>query len=239
MSEYRPVDIIRVVRAKGLHQWGVSASRASEIQRGLARRVCCSGALGTPRLIAGVDMAVGRIGEDSRAAAVVVAYPSLEVVKVSVAEGRLTFPYVPGLLSFREAPLVIRACEGLNATPDLLLVDGQGIAHPRRFGLACHLGLLLDVPAIGCAKSRLCGSCDEPAAEPGSFAYLQDRGEVIGAAVRTKANTKPVYVSVGHKIDLDTAILWLLRCCKGYRLPQPTRLAHLAAGGELKADNVC
>jgi deoxyribonuclease V len=152
---------------------------------------------------------------------------------VQVVEDYPPFPYVPGLLSFREAPLILAACERLRATPDLIMVDGQGIAHPRRFGLAAHLGLLLDTPAIGCAKSRLCGVSDMPGASPPSSCDLVDYGEVIGAVVRTKTNSQPLYISIGHKIDLTTAITRVLACCRGYRLPEPTRLAHLAAGGNL------
>jgi deoxyribonuclease V len=141
---------------------------------------------------------------------------------------------VPGLLSFREAPLILAAFEKLTATPDLVFVDGQGIAHPRRIGLASHLGLCLGLPTIGCAKSRLCGEHETPGFAAGSYAELRDNGEVIGAAVRTRAGVKPVYVSIGHMIDLPSAIRRVLDCCRGYRLPEPTRLAHMAAGGNLK-----
>jgi deoxyribonuclease V len=118
--------------------------------------------------------------------------------------------------------------------PDLLMVDGQGMAHPRRFGIACHLGLLLDIPTIGCAKSLLCGRHEPPGGEPGDYAKIIDRGEFIGEVLRTKPNTNPVYISIGHKVDLETAAGWVLKCCRGYRLPEPLRLAHLAAGGNLK-----
>ncbi|HUT68422.1 MAG TPA: deoxyribonuclease V, partial [Dehalococcoidales bacterium] len=167
---------------------------------------------------------------------VVLSYPEFELVETRIVTDRIEFPYVPGLLSFREAPLILAACEELTVTPDLLMVDGQGIAHPRRMGLASHLGLFLDIPTIGCAKSRLCGSHEEPGNEAGSYAELLDNGEVIGAAVRTRTGVKPVYVSIGHKVDLSTAIRRVLECCRGYRLPEPTRLAHQAAGGNLKTD---
>ena len=129
---------------------------------------------------------------------------------------------------------MLAACEKLAVTPDLILVDGQGIAHPRRMGLASHLGLFLNTPTIGCAKSRLCGSHKEPGVETGSCAELVDNGEAIGAALRTKLGANPVYVSIGHKVDLKTAIHWVLECCRGYRIPEPLRLAHLAAGGNLR-----
>jgi deoxyribonuclease V len=161
-------------------------------------------------------------------------YPELEVAEVQTVEDRIDFPYVPGLLSFREAPITLAACAKLNITPDLVLVDGQGIAHPRRLGLASHLGLFLDRPTIGCAKSRLCGRHFEPAKEAGSHAELLDKEEVIGAALRTKDGVNPIYVSIGHRVDLESAIYWAMQCCRGYRLPEPTRLAHLAAGGNLK-----
>jgi deoxyribonuclease V len=136
-------------------------------------------------------------------------------------------------LSFREAPLILAACQELTITPDLIMVDGQGIAHPRRLGLASHLGLLLDTPAIGCAKSLLCGRYGAVGTTPGNFMPLLDDEEVIGTVLCTKAGTKPIYVSIGHKLDLETAIFWVLNCCQGYRVPEPTRLAHLAAGGKL------
>jgi len=155
-------------------------------------------------------------------------------MELKVSSGKIVFPYIPGLLSFRELPLILSACEKLSSVPDLVLVDGQGIAHPRRMGLASHLGLLLDKPTVGCAKSRLCGYHDMPGVEPGSYAELIDKDEVVGVALRTRCGVKPVYVSIGHKVDLQTARNRVLECCRGYRLPEPTRLAHLAAGGNLE-----
>jgi deoxyribonuclease V len=169
----------------------------------------------------------------AKGAVVVLRFPELAVVESTVAEERVEFPYVPGFLSFREAPLLLAAWERLSLTPDLVVVDAQGIAHPRRLGLASHLGLFLDVPTIGCAKSVLCGRHGDPGEEPGASAFLLDNGEVIGAALRTKRGTKPVYVSIGHKVDLEAALRWVMACCHGYRLPEPTRLAHLAAAGRL------
>jgi deoxyribonuclease V len=130
--------------------------------------------------------------------------------------------------------LVLAACQRLQTIPDLILVDGQGLAHPRRMGLASHLGLLLDIPAIGCAKSLLCGRHEPPGAGAGCYSELIHGGEVIGAALRTKEGTKPIYVSIGHKVDLPTAIYWVMQCCRGHKIPEPTRLAHLAAGGRLE-----
>ncbi|MBM2831846.1 MAG: Deoxyribonuclease [Dehalococcoidia bacterium] len=206
---------------------------ARDIQRHLAGRVIGRNELGAPVLIAGVDISGERDGV-AVAAVVVLRHPQMELVEVQVAEGRPGFPYVPGLLSFRESPLIIAACEKLSHEPDLLLVDGQGVAHPRRLGIASHLGLLFDLPSIGCAKSILCGK-HGPLDEEGQ-AELIDAGEVVGMAVRTKGSARPVYVSIGHKVDLPAAVYWVRQCCRGDRLPEPTRLAHLAAGGRLKGD---
>ena len=187
--------------------------------------------------IAGIDVSVNRFRREGTAAVVVIDYPGLEVVEVKTVSGRVDFPYIPGLLSFRECPLVLEACAQLTITPDLFLVDGQGMAHPRRFGIASHLGLLLDAPTIGCAKSRLCGTHDEPHVPRGSQAALTDNGELLGSVLRTKNAVKPVFVSAGYKISLSEAVLWVLRCCRGFRLPEPTRLAHQAAGGHLVIKN--
>ena len=219
------------------HGWQVSTAEAREIQKGLAGEVARTGSITSPHLIAGVDISVNRWAKTGTAAVVALSYPELEVVEVKVVTDRIMFPYVPGLLSFREAPLILAACEGLVVKPDIIMVDGQGIAHPRRMGLASHLGLFLDVPTIGCAKSRLCGQHGEPEDEAGSYAELIYEGEVIGAVLRTRAGVKPVYVSIGHKIDLAEAIRWVLACCRGYRLPEPTRMAHQAAGGNLRVRN--
>ncbi|MFH1002916.1 MAG: deoxyribonuclease V [Chloroflexota bacterium] len=216
-----------------VNQWHggqVSPAEAAAIQQRLAARVSPTSRGMAPRLIAGVDISVPKGGGLATGAVVVLRHPELSVAETSRAEGELDFPYIPGLLSFREMPLILAACQKLTLTPDLILVDGQGIAHPRRLGLASHLGLWLNIPTIGCAKSRLCGHHTEPGETPGSYAELVDRGEVVGVALRTKPGVKPVYVSIGHQVDLETAIHWVLRCCRGYRLPEPTRLAHLAAG---------
>jgi deoxyribonuclease V len=164
----------------------------------------------------------------------VLSYPDLAVVEIGAVEQTVDLPYIPGLLSFRESPVILAAYEKLRLKPDLILVDGQGIAHPRRFGIASHLGVLLDIPAIGCAKSLLCGGHDWLGVEAGSVAQLEHDGEVIGMALRTKTGVRPVYVSIGHKVDLTAAVSWVSNCCRGYRLPEPTRLAHLAASGNLR-----
>ena len=222
------------MKVRRLHSWQASVPQAFDIQRELAARVSRDSQIDEPLLIAGVDISVSRARSIATAAVVVVDYPALELVEMKTANGKLDFPYIPGLLSFRESPLALTAFERLSATPDLVLVDGQGLAHPRRLGLASHLGLLLDTPTIGCAKSRLCGSYKEPDVAPGSYTDLVDSGEVIGAVLRTKKATNPLYVSIGHKVDLDSAIGWVLACCRGYRIPEPLRLAHMAAGGNLQ-----
>ncbi|NWF78240.1 MAG: deoxyribonuclease V [Chloroflexi bacterium] len=227
------------MRVQALHGWDVSVAEAREIQLNLARRVVTENEVINPRLVAGIDISRPDAQGVARGAVVVLRYPEFSMVEVEVAQGKITFPYIPGLLSFRESPLIMAACEKLCNVPDLILVDGQGIAHPRRFGLASHVGLFLDLPTIGCAKSILCGQHQPVEEEAGSHAELLDNGELIGAALRTKSGMKPIYVSVGHKIDLMSALQWVLKCCRGYRLPEPTRLAHLAAGGMLTFEPSC
>ncbi len=220
------------MRVLQLHDWNISTAQAAVLQRDLASRVVRSRCLfSSPRLVAGCDLAVDRVRGWGRAAVVVIALPSLNTIEVQQIEGPLTWPYVPGYLSFRECPLVLDAFSRLATAPDIVLVDGQGIAHPRRFGLASHVGLCLDVPTVGCAKSLLCGACDLPGEQRGETSEVRDDGEVVAVALRTRAGVRPVYVSIGHKTDLAGAVEWVLHCTDRYRLPEPTRLAHLAAGG--------
>jgi len=226
--------IMGSVKIDRLHSWQVNYAEALDTQLRLAAQVSRRSEVITPRFIAGVDISAGGAQGMATGAVVVLNYPELRLVETKLAQGTLNFPYIPGLLSFRESPLVLDACQRLTITPDLILVDGQGIAHPRRMGLASHLGLFLNTPTIGCAKSLLCGEHKVPGETPGSYAEVIDNGETIGAALRTKLGVKPVYVSIGHKVDLQTAICWVMNCCRGYRLPEPTRLAHLAAGGNLR-----
>ena len=220
---------------QSLHTWDIDARAAAGIQRELAARVIAQDeAAHAPRFVAGVDLSPTDANGEAAAAAVLLELPPLRIVEARLHRGRPAFPYVPGLLSFREAPLVLGALAMLSQTPDAILVDGHGLAHPRRFGLACHVGLLTDTPTIGCAKSILRGR-PEGAPEPqhGSHVPLVDRGEVVGAAVRTRASANPIYVSVGHRVSLERAVELTLACCKGYRMPEPTRLAHLAAAGRI------
>ncbi len=223
------------MKVQELHSWQLSPTQAQKLQLELANRVSRENETNEPRLIAGVDISKPNSAGIGRAATVVLSYPGLQLMEVAVAEDKLPFPYIPGLLSFRESPLVLAACQKLSQTPDLILVDGQGIAHPRRFGIASHLGLILDTPTIGCAKSRLCGTHAEPGPERGAHTWLFDESEVMGAVLRTVTGVKPLYISAGHKISLEQAIYWTLECGRGYRLPEPTRQAHIAANSRAVA----
>jgi deoxyribonuclease V len=227
------------MRVQALHGWEVGVAQAREIQLSLAKRVVTESEVIDPRFVAGIDISAPDARGVATGAVVVLRYPELSIVEVKVAEGKITLPYIPGLLSFRESPLILAACEKLCNIPDLVMIDGQGIAHPRRLGLASHVGIFLDLPTIGCAKSILCGKHQPLGEEAGSHAELLDNGELIGAALRTKSRVKPIYVSVGHKIDLVSALHYVINCCHGYRLPEPTRLAHLAAGGMLTFEPSC
>jgi deoxyribonuclease V len=224
--------IINNVKIHNLHGWQISVAEAKQIQLELASQISRQSETIKPRFVAGVDISAPDSTGIARAAVVILSYPELEVAEVKTAKDKLSFPYIPGLLSFREAPLILAACQKLSINPDLIMVDGQGIAHPRRFGIASHLGLLLDMPSIGCAKSRLCGTHSPVTAEVGDYTELMDNGEIIGVALCSKVNTNPIYISIGHRIDLSTAIHWVMRCCRRYRLPEPSRLAHLAASGK-------
>jgi deoxyribonuclease V len=224
--------IINNVKIHNLHGWQISVAEAKQIQLELASQISRQSETIKPRFVAGADISAPDSTGIARAAVVILSYPELEVAEVKTAKDKLSFPYIPGLLSFREAPLILAACQKLSINPDLIMVDGQGIAHPRRFGIASHLGLLLDMPSIGCAKSRLCGTHSPVTAEVGDYTELMDNGEIIGVALCSKVNANPIYISIGHRIDLSTAIHWVMRCCRRYRLPEPSRLAHLAASGK-------
>ena len=210
-----------------LHRWDVSPEEAVAIQLSLAGKVSLAPDIGEVKLVAGVDMSATGV---ARAAVVILSYPELQTLEVVRAEKPLDFPYVPGLLSFREGPAILAAFEKLERWPDLVFFDGQGIAHPRKIGIASHMGVLLDLPTIGVAKSPLAVHGKEPGPEPGSWTpWTNRKGEVIAAALRTKARSKPLYISPGHKIDLPAAVEYVLATCRGYRLPEPTRQAHNAA----------
>ena len=211
-----------------LHEWNLQPEAAIALQRKLAANVIRTDQLeGETRLVAGVDMAINEETNMARAAVVLLSYPEIEIIERHVYEEPVRMPYIPGLLSFREVPAILGAFARLRQQPDLVMVDGQGIAHPRYLGIASHLGLWLDLPTIGCAKSILRGEYDEKALseEAGAWVPLIFKNETIGAALRTRARVKPMIISTGHRISLDTSLRYVLACCKGYRLPEPTRQA--------------
>lgn len=210
------------------HSWDVSPREAIAIQKKLAGLVIRENRINHVTRIAGVDVGVKE--GIARAAVAVLSLPALRLIEYARAEQKITFPYIPGLLSFREGPVIISAFGKLKIRPDMIIFDGQGIAHPRRLGIASHIGLLLDLPAIGCAKSRLCGRHEEPGFEKGDFALLKDNKEIIGAVVRTRRNVRPVFVSTGYKCDLPTSLEFVLNACTRFRLPETTRFAHRLAG---------
>jgi len=217
-----------------LHGWNVTPKEAVCLQESLAGRIDLTWDGRSVSIVAGVDVSVKE--GLSRAAIVLLTFPDLAPLESTVAEAPTPFPYVPGLLTFREGPVVLDAWANLKQTPDVVLFDGQGIAHPRRTGLAAHLGLWLGVPTLGCAKSRLYGKHSKPGRHKGDVTELwdeRDQSLVIGAVLRTRENVKPLFVSPGHRIDIDTATALTLRCCDRYRLPEPTRWAHKVAGGTL------
>jgi len=251
---------------KKLHNWNLSYQQARDLQERLACKVRHAPLRGTPKTVAGIDCAFSKDGKRILAAVVVLKcgtgfsaggrmktrpgpmgplrgwpchdFGDFEVIETVSARRKVTFPYIPGLLSFREAPVCIAAVEKLQKQPDVFIIDGQGIAHPRRLGLAAHLGLFFNTPTIGCAKSRLIGQFEEPPLQKGAYTFLthtktpkqNTQYETIGAVLRTRTNVKPVFVSVGHKCLLEDAIKITLACATKYRLPEPTRLAHQLAG---------
>ena len=215
------------MRVTPLHPWNLSATEAVALQRELASRVDVRTPLTDFRLVAGADVSYTRYSNRFYAAVVVVRVSDGQVIEEQGAVAEVTVPYVPGLLSFREAPVLLEAFAKVESEPDVVVCDGQGIAHPRRLGLASHVGLWLDRPSVGCAKSLLTGKFKEPARKAGSLAPLVDRGEVVGNVVRTKDGVQPVYVSAGHRIDLPSAVRVVLATVRGYRVPEPTRQAHL------------
>ena len=215
------------MKVRRLHAWDVDYAGALAVQERLRPRIIRRGRLPTVRLAAGADVSYEKRDNRFYAAVVVMSVPELEIVEEAWAAGVATFPYIPGLLTFREGPVLVRAFERLRTRPDLVIFDGQGVAHPRGVGLAAHMGLLLEVPSIGCAKTRLCGEHGEVAGPAGSRTELRLDGRTVGLVVRTRAGVKPVFVSVGHRISLGSAAEWVLRTCRGCRLPEPTRQAHL------------
>ena len=219
------------LKLKHPHAWDVTPQQAKDIQLELRNYIDLQDRLGTINYVAGIDVGFEKNNTVTRAAIAVLRFPELELCDQSIARLPTTFPYIPGYLSFREVPVVLKAFAGLRQAPDLLLCDGQGIAHPRRLGIAAHLGVITDLPSIGVAKSRLIGTHDEVGEEKGSWVPLMDKGECIGAVLRTRTGVKPLYISAGHRICLETSIDYVMRCLTRYRLPETTRWAHRLASG--------
>lgn len=215
------------------HAWSLTVEEAIAIQEQLRNEIITSDQLGTVQYVAGVDMGFEADGTISRAAVAVLSFPDLQLQESAIARRPTSFPYIPGFLSFREIPAVLDALEKINTMPDLILCDGQGIAHPRRFGIACHLGLLVNMPTIGVAKSLLVGKHESVPDEKGSWQPLWHRNETIGAVLRTRTGTKPLYISSGHRVSLPTAIEYVLRCTPKYRLPETTRIADKLASAKI------
>jgi deoxyribonuclease V len=215
--------------AERRHAWDIAPAAAVKLQQRLSALVMPVDALGLVRHVAGVDVGFESGNTVTRAAVAVLDFPGLKLVDQAVVRRPTSFPYIPGLLSFRELPAVLDAYDRLSIAPDLILCDGQGLAHPRRFGIACHLGVWLDRPTIGVAKSRLIGTHEDVPPEKGAHRPLHDRGECIGAVLRTRSGVRPLYISIGHRISLPTALDYVLRCTTRYRLPETTRAAHRLA----------
>ncbi|MBN1456290.1 MAG: deoxyribonuclease V [Sedimentisphaerales bacterium] len=214
------------MKIKQLHRWDVSMQEARILQKELAAKVNFKPLKKIPRLIAGLDCAFSKNGCKIYAIAVVMKFDDFQIVETAHTVIDVTFPYISGLLSFREAPACIDAVKKLKSSPDVFIIDGQGIAHPRRLGLACHLGLFFGKPTIGCAKSRLWGTFEDVEVRKGSYKPLKDKTKIIGAVLRTRTNVKPVFVSPGNKCTADDARKIVLACAVKYRLPEPTRMAH-------------
>jgi deoxyribonuclease V len=210
------------------HSWDVTEAEAIAIQKELAPQVQRTGTITLDQIhvVAGIDASYKEIG---RAAVIAFSFPDLQIIDQALATRESLFPYIPGLLTFREGPAVEEAVGKLTVSPDVLIFDGQGIAHPRRMGIAAHMGVVFDKPSIGCAKSRLTGKYTDPGPNAGDRSPLYDRGEQIGVVLRSKPRTNPLFISVGHKITLDLAVDVILRCLRGYRLPEPTRMADKIA----------
>jgi deoxyribonuclease V len=214
------------------HSWNVTPKEAIAIQNRLRGLVRIEDDLSTDiRRVAGVDVGFEENGAVTRAAVAVLDFPELALIGSAIARQPTTFPYIPGLLSFREVPAILAALESLDTLPDLILVDGQGYAHPRRLGIACHLGVLTGIPTIGVGKTRLVGVHEAVPDVRSAWVSLVDRGEDVGAVLRTRPGVKPIYVSVGHRVTLPAAVDWVMRCTKCYRLPETTRHAHRLASG--------
>ena len=214
---------------KPLHPWNVSVKEAIRIQEVLKDKIILKKDFSKLKAIGGGDVAYSKNGNRLFGAIAVLSFPHMEVIDLATADEKITFPYMSGLLSFREGPILIKTFQRLRIKPDVMIFDGQGIAHPRRMGLASHMGLWLDLPSIGCAKTPLWGEFLNPGPLEGSFEWIGQKGKKIGAVLRTKEKVKPLFISPGHRIDLLTSIRLVLESCQGFRIPEPLRKAHQAS----------
>ncbi|CAM2008445.1 deoxyribonuclease V [Acanthopleuribacter pedis] len=224
---------------RATHRWDLDETEAARLQSDLAAQIECADRFGAVERIAGIDLGYEDADRITRAAVVVLKFPELTLLDYKVVRKPTTFPYVPGYLSFREVPAAIDALNALSVDPQMLFCDGNGTIHPRRFGFACHLGLLADLPCIGVAKNRFIGSHEPLPETQGAWQPIIDHGETIGAVVRSRAGVKPIYVSTGHRVSLESAIRLTLQCCRGFRQPDTTRWSHrVASGPPLESDNL-
>ena len=212
-----------------LHSWDVSAKEAIRIQEVLKDQIVLKRNFSKISTIGGGDIAYSRNGDRLFGAIAVLSFPDMEVLDMASADGKITFPYIPGLLSFREGPILIKTFRRLKVRPDVIIFDGQGTAHPRRMGLTSHMGLWLDLPSMGCAKTPLLKEFINPGPTKGSFEWIRQEGKKVGAVLRTKENVKPLFVSPGHRIDLMTSIQLIFESCRGFRIPEPLRKTHQAS----------
>ncbi len=216
------------MRCLNLHPWNLRYAEAVKVQRELQERIILDAPDLALRLVAGADVSYSKGSNMFFASVVVLQMPDMNILEIASARGEVDFPYIPGLLSFREAPILIKAFEQVKNTPDVIIFDGHGISHPRGMGLASHMGLVLDLPSIGCAKKILVGTHDPLGTEVGDYAPIVFKDNIVGAALRTKKNVLPVFVSPGHRMDIPSAIEIVMTTCRGYKLPEPTRQAHLS-----------
>ena len=217
------------MKVPNLHPWDVTPAEAIAIQKCLCEKIIYRDDVDASgvRTIAGADVSYAKGENCFYATVVVLSYPGLEITEIRHGVGKPTFPYIPGLLVFREGPVIIKVFEELEASPDVIIFDGHGVSHPRGIGIATHMGILLDTPSIGCAKSTLVGKYEGLASEKGAAVPMVKDGETIGTALRSREDVEPIFISVGHKIQLSTAVEIVQNCLRGYRLPEPTRLAHI------------
>lgn len=231
MKKQSTEHLTEPITPKNLHKWDVTPKEAIGIQLELRKRVSDKFSAKNIRLVAGADVSIPAGGDCVKAAVCILTFPDMRLVEEATAELKLSFPYIPGLLSFREGPVLLECFKKIRVKPDVIIFDGQGTAHPRGFGIAAHMGVLLDIPSIGCGKSPLFGKYEMPHGAKSSRTDIRDKGgNIIGSCLRTRTNVKPLFVSIGHRISLLAAMDIVLRCALKYRLPEPVRRAHNLAG---------